>query len=183
MHFKAFSNSHRSSPSPHPTNSVGRVYPEFFSSFSFVQGGGRENCKKISKSTVLRGNREMTEKYKIAVLSQGLLFRIVDLGDWSCRVGNLIQPIRSTTQIQVMTRHQYGTSALVSQTSFGGETSGSVAKCRLFSQANKITASVKQIRLQAVICNVSNKTTLTAFLKNVCYQNLNFLLRVTYCFL
>ena len=29
----------------------------------------------------------------------------------------------------------YGISALVSQTSFGGETSGSVAKCRLFSQA------------------------------------------------
>ena len=62
-----------------------------------------------------------------------------DLGssasDWSCRVGNLIQPIRSTTQIWVVTRHQYGISALVSQTSFGGETSGSVAKCRLFSQA------------------------------------------------
>ena len=35
----------------------------------------------------------------------------------------------------VVTRHQYGISALVSQTSFGGETSGSVAKCRLFSQA------------------------------------------------
>ena len=34
-----------------------------------------------------------------------------------------------------MTRHQYGISALVSQTSFGGETSGSVTKCRLFSQA------------------------------------------------
>ena len=34
-----------------------------------------------------------------------------------------------------MTRHQYGISALVCQTSFGGETSGSVAKCRLFSQA------------------------------------------------
>ena len=34
-----------------------------------------------------------------------------DLGsasDWSCRVGNLIQPIRSTTQIWVVTRHQYG---------------------------------------------------------------------------
>ena len=62
-----------------------------------------------------------------------------DLGnasDWSCRVGNLIQPIRSTTHAdQVVTRHQYGISALVSQTSFGGETSGSVAKCRLFSQA------------------------------------------------
>ena len=55
--------------------------------------------------------------------------------DWSCRVGNLIQAIRRTTQIWVVTRHQYGISALVSKTSFGGETSGGVAKCRLFSQA------------------------------------------------
>ena len=57
-----------------------------------------------------------------------------DLGsasDWSCRVGNLVQAIRSTTQICVVTRP-----ALVSQTSFRGETSGGVAKCRLFSQAN-----------------------------------------------
>ena len=60
---------------------------------------------------------------------------LASASDWSCRVGNLIQPIRSTTQIWVVTRHQYGISALVSQTSFGGETSGSVAKCRLFSQA------------------------------------------------
>ena len=62
-----------------------------------------------------------------------------DLGsasDWSCRVGNLIQPIRSTTQIWVVTRHQYEISALVSQTSFGGETNGSLAKCELFSQAS-----------------------------------------------
>ena len=61
-----------------------------------------------------------------------------DLGsasDWSCRMGNLIQPIRSTIQIWVVTLHQYGISALVSQMSFGRETSGSVAKCRLFSQA------------------------------------------------
>ena len=50
-------------------------------------------------------------------------------------MGNFIQPIRSSTQIWVVTRHQYGISALVSQTSFDGETSGSVAKCRLFSQA------------------------------------------------
>ena len=35
----------------------------------------------------------------------------LDLGsasDWSYRVGNLIQPIRSTTQVWVVTRHQYG---------------------------------------------------------------------------
>ena len=40
------------------------------------------------------------------------------------------------SKAQVVTRHQYGISALVSQTSFGGETSGSVAICRLYSQAN-----------------------------------------------
>ena len=56
--------------------------------------------------------------------------------DWSCHIGNLIQPIRSTTQIWVVMCHQYGISALISQTSFGEETSGGVTKCRLFSQAN-----------------------------------------------
>ena len=51
-------------------------------------------------------------------------------------VENLIQPIRSTTQIWVATSHQYGISALVfSQTSFRGGTSGGVSKCRLFSPA------------------------------------------------
>ena len=55
--------------------------------------------------------------------------------DWSCCIGNLIQPIRSTTQIWVVTHHHYGISGLVSQTSFGGENSNDVTKCRLFSQA------------------------------------------------
>ena len=40
-----------------------------------------------------------------------------------------------TIQIWVVTRHQYGISAPVSQTSFRGETFGGVATCRLFSQA------------------------------------------------
>ena len=39
----------------------------------------------------------------------------------------MLNPIRSSTWIWVVTRHQYGISALVSQTSFRG-------KCRLFSQ-------------------------------------------------
>ena len=49
-----------------------------------------------------------------------------DLGTasyWLSRMGNLIQPIRSTTQIWEVMRHQYGICALVSQTSFGKETS------------------------------------------------------------
>ena len=35
---RAFSNSHRSNPSPSPTNNVGRVYPEFFQSFTVYEG-------------------------------------------------------------------------------------------------------------------------------------------------
>ena len=62
---------------------------------------------------------------------------LASASDWLCRLGNLIQTNRSTTQIWVVKRHKYGISALVSQTSFGRETSGSVAKCRLFSQANE----------------------------------------------
>ena len=61
-----------------------------------------------------------------------------DLGsasDWLKQISHAGRPIRSTTQIWVVTRHQYGISALVSQTSFRGETAGGVAKCRLFSQA------------------------------------------------
>ena len=54
-----------------------------------------------------------------------------------CRVGNLLQPISSTTQIWVVTRPQCGISALVCQTSFRGETTVGVTKCRLFSQARK----------------------------------------------
>ena len=39
------------------------------------------------------------------------------------------------TYVWVVTRHQYGISALVSQTSFRGETSGGLAQCRIFSKA------------------------------------------------
>ena len=54
--------------------------------------------------------------------------------DWLKQISKAGRPIRSTTQIWVVTRHQYGISALVSQTSFRGETVGGVGKCRLFSQ-------------------------------------------------
>ena len=66
-----------------------------------------------------------------------------DLGsasDWLNQIFHAARPIRSTTQIWVVTQHQYGISALVSQTPFGGKTSGSVDKCRLFSQAWEILA-------------------------------------------
>ena len=44
----------------------------------------------------------------------------------------MARPIRSTTHIWIVTRHQYGISALVPQTLFRRETSSGVAKCRRF---------------------------------------------------
>ena len=65
--------------------------------------------------------------------------------DWLKQISHVARPIRSTTQIWVVTRHQYGISALVSQTLFGGETSGGVVKCQLISQAHlKLLNSVRE---------------------------------------
>ena len=82
-----------------------------------------------------------------------------DLGsasDWSCRVGILFQPIRSTTQIwvvlligraaretcfnqsKVVRSQQYGISVLIPHTPFLNETSGGARKCWLLSQATII---------------------------------------------
>ena len=41
--------------------------------------------------------------------------------DWLNQISHAARPIRNTTQIWVLMRHQYGISALVSQTSLGGE--------------------------------------------------------------
>ena len=73
-----------------------------------------------------------------------------DLGsasDWLNQISHTARPIRSTTQIWVVTRHQYGISALITQTSFGGGTGGSIAKCWLFSQSTYI----QHIELYALI--------------------------------
>ena len=81
-----------------------------------------------------------------------------DLGsasDWLNKISHAARPIRITTQIWVVTRHRYGISALVSQASFGGKTSGSVAKCRLFSQANFSLAlySTSQVHESREVCH------------------------------
>ena len=48
-------------------------------------------------------------------------------------IPNALQPIRSATQIWVVTHHQCRISALVSQTSVSKGTSSGVAKSRIFS--------------------------------------------------
>ena len=86
-----------------------------------------------------------------------------DLGsasDWLKRGGISFQPIRSTTWIWVVTRHQYGISALVTQTSFCEGSSGDLARRRLFSQA-------KRAPTRSAISAISAKTArITIFEKN-----------------
>ena len=82
---------------------------------------------------------------------------------------NWIEAIRSTTQIWVVTRHQLisGISALVSQIPFGGETSGSVAKCWLFSQAISIQAEIQKV-------NITVSSQIRDFKIQWCDRNENF---------
>ena len=87
----------------------------------------------LSKMTGLNLNRSIqlklssNRKYKYKLMSgkqapkfhtdDGSLPDLASASDWSCCVGILLQPIRITTQTWVVMFHQYGISALVSQTS------------------------------------------------------------------
>ena len=51
--------------------------------------------------------------------------------------GNLLQPIRSNTQIWVVMSHQYAISAFIPRMSFCGESSGGVSKLFYVSQASR----------------------------------------------
>ena len=70
-----------------------------------------------------------------------MMLHYADLGsacDWLNQISHMAQPIRSTTQIWEVMRHQYGISVLVSQMSSGGETSCRVAIRRMLSQAKTL---------------------------------------------
>ena len=64
------------------------------------------------------------------------------------QISHAARPIGSPAQIWVVTSHQYGIYALVSQTSFCGETSAGVVKYRLFSQAT----FASQIEILTAVC-------------------------------
>ena len=84
---------------------------------------------------------------------------LVSTYNWPKQIFHAARPIRSTNQIWVVTRHQYGISALVC-TSFRRETSGSVAKCGLFSQAVAISKKQQTTRncFTHPKCIFNNKT-------------------------
>ena len=53
LHFWVFSNSHRSNPSPHTTNNVGCMYPEFFSEFQLCIGWGEGQLQENFENAAL----------------------------------------------------------------------------------------------------------------------------------
>ena len=59
----------------------------------------------------------------------------------------LVKFASTNQKIWVVTRHQYGISALVFQTSFRGDSVGGVVKCRLFSQATNELISYPDLNL------------------------------------
>ena len=61
-----------------------------------------------------------------------MIMKLKHSSDWLKQVFLATRPIKSATQIWVVTVHQYGISSVVSQMSFRQETSGGVAKCPLF---------------------------------------------------
>jgi len=72
-----------------------------------------------------------------------------DLGstfDWSCCKELLLQPIRSTTQIWLVTCHHYGISSLIPQMSS--------RKCQLFSKATLYVVGVTDLALVQMIISL-----------------------------
>ena len=86
-----------------------------------------------------------------------------DLGsasDWLKQISHAApRPIRSNTQIWVVTRHQYGISGLVSESSIRGETSGCAEKCQLFSEAKK----TEETTYQRKTCRVKDMSPVMRF--------------------
>ena len=78
--------------------------------------------------------REMTSEKRVQKFHTDDASLTRCASDWSCRIFASINQ-KSYPDLD-SARHQSGISALVSLTSFCGETSGGVAKCRLFSLAS-----------------------------------------------
>ena len=115
-------------------------YPSDLMSFAWQIARGMVSDSLRKRPTFLDATTGLPAKWRLRneCRNSRLMTRhYPDLGsasDWLKQISRAARPIRSSIQIWVVTRHQYGISALVSQTSFLGETSGGVAKCRLFSQ-------------------------------------------------
>ena len=92
-----------------------------------------ENSRHIATPLVVSPQLRLRNERRNSIL---MTYHYPDLGsasDWLEIWFIQSEALPRTTQIWVVTRHQYGISTLVPQTSFRGETSGGVAKRQLFS--------------------------------------------------
>ena len=99
------------------------------------QGSVRKQLAFCNATTGFPAKRCLRSEHRNYILVTRLY---PDLGcafDWFKQISHPAQPIRSTTQIWVVTHHRYGISTLISQSLFRGETSGSIVKFQLLSQA------------------------------------------------
>ena len=74
-----------------------------------------------------------------------------DLGpasDWLKQISIAVRPIKSTTQILVVKRSRYGISVCAPHKSFNSQGNIGVAKCRLFSYATHLTATLWLVRVR-----------------------------------
>ena len=78
----------------------------------------------------------LTNNWKTYILITCFYPDLGSVSNWPKQISLAIRQIGSNSQLWVVTRRQYGISALVPETSFRWKTSGSFAKCQLFSQPN-----------------------------------------------
>ena len=94
-----------------------------------------------------------------------------DLGsasDWLKQILPAVRPIRSTTEILAVTRHQYGTSAFVSQTSFRGWQRGGKV-WGLISENPEARGVIRQVPSVGVVCIFSVICSCSVVSVNVLY--------------
>ena len=101
-----------------PSSGVHIVLPEYYRYCRAEKTADIPRRQLVSSRNESRKSVLMTCHYP----DQGSAF------DWLMQISYVARPIRSATQLWVLTRHQCG----ISQTSFRGETIGDVSKCRLF---------------------------------------------------
>ena len=78
----------------------------------------RKQLTFCDATTDLQAKRRLRNKRRNSILMTRHRSDLGSASDWLKQIFHAARPIRSSTQLWVLTRHQYGISALVSQTSF-----------------------------------------------------------------
>ena len=110
--------------------------------FSLIEYNGRfQNSSLRKQSTFGDATTGFPAKWRLRNERRNFILMtrhypsLCSASDWLNQISHVAWPIRSTTQIWVVTHHQYGISAFVSQTPFDREKSDGIAKCTVQARA------------------------------------------------